>query len=125
LVTGAVTRESVKKALDNGITADQIISYLMTHAHPQMRKNNPLLPITVQDQIRLWEQEKNRVQITEGYLWKEFTAASDYELVVTQARLLECVIWDSPTSRMFFVTPEGHASCRDFVKRKQEEGQFR
>ena len=54
-----VSRDSVKKALANGITADQvrravmlqaavplirkielqIISYLTTHAHPQMRKN--------------------------------------------------------------------------------------
>ncbi|THH04433.1 hypothetical protein EW145_g5527 [Phellinidium pouzarii] len=39
LVVGSVTRESVKKALSNGITADQIIKYLTTHAHPQMRKN--------------------------------------------------------------------------------------
>lgn len=57
LIVGILTRESVKKALTNGITADQarshtfhltcqslipnvqIISYLTTHAHPQMRKN--------------------------------------------------------------------------------------
>jgi transcription initiation factor TFIIH subunit 4 len=58
LVVGSITRESVKKALDNGISAEQvrlswllfiissiptnfgqIISYLTTHAHPQMHKN--------------------------------------------------------------------------------------
>lgn len=58
LVVGTVTRDSVKKALSNGITADQvrhsqtlfvayllitfvaqIIKYLTAHAHPQMRKN--------------------------------------------------------------------------------------
>lgn len=64
LVIGTITRDSVKKALANGITADQvgrpipsadgevelivfvaqIIKYLSAHAHPQMRKNvrNPL-----------------------------------------------------------------------------------
>ena len=107
LVVGQITRDSVKKALTNGITADQvrapehhilgaslpmavkIISYLITHAHPQMRKNvrppaplaipaepvlnasllfqKPLLPVTVQDQIRLWELEKNRVKSQEGH----------------------------------------------------------
>ncbi|KAG9001428.1 RNA polymerase II transcription factor B 52 kDa subunit [Tulasnella sp. JGI-2019a] len=118
LVTGAITRESVKKALDNGINADQIISYLVTHAHPQMRKNNPLLPITVQDQIRLWEQEKNRVQITEGYLWKEFHGFEDYDLVVDHARALGCLIWANRPSKMFFVTPEGHASCKDLVNKR-------
>ncbi|KAF8713530.1 hypothetical protein AX14_012955, partial [Amanita brunnescens Koide BX004] len=65
LVVGSITRDSVKKALMNGITADQIISYLITHAHPQMRKNNPLIPVTVQDQIRLWELEKNRLRSDE------------------------------------------------------------
>jgi hypothetical protein len=57
LVVGQITRESVKRALQSGISAEQvgaqvvqhlsslkpmlakIISYLSTHAHPQMRKN--------------------------------------------------------------------------------------
>jgi len=54
LIVGILTRESVKKALTNGITADQvnlsleiqamtdkvqILSYLVTHSHPQMRKH--------------------------------------------------------------------------------------
>jgi hypothetical protein len=89
LVVGNITRESVRRALANGISADQIISFLITHAHPQMRRNvsvsvtlcrdrltkypmgcvglqNPLLPVTVQDQIRLWELERNRVKSQEG-----------------------------------------------------------
>jgi transcription initiation factor TFIIH subunit 4 len=66
LVVGAITRDSVRKALLSGITADQIISYLTTYAHPQMRKNKPLLPVTVQDQIRLWELERNRIKAQDG-----------------------------------------------------------
>lgn len=38
MVSGVITRESVRNAFVNGISADQIISYLQTHAHPQMRK---------------------------------------------------------------------------------------
>lgn len=38
MVVGQLTRESVKSALNKGITADQIISYFTAHAHPQMRK---------------------------------------------------------------------------------------
>lgn len=37
MVCGQITRESIRKALLNGITADQIIRFLETHAHPQMR----------------------------------------------------------------------------------------
>lgn len=84
LVTGVITRDSVKRGLGNGITAnqvsfecgsargetlmqdEQIISYLSSRAHPQMRKGKSLLPTTVVDQIRLWEQEGQRVQSADG-----------------------------------------------------------
>lgn len=39
LIVGRLERDTVKDAMKNGITANQIISYLMTHAHPQMHKN--------------------------------------------------------------------------------------
>ena len=37
MVCGQITRESIRSALYNGITADQIIKFLETHAHPQMK----------------------------------------------------------------------------------------
>ncbi|EDK45100.1 TFIIH basal transcription factor complex subunit 2 [Lodderomyces elongisporus NRRL YB-4239] len=37
MICGQITRESIRNALYNGITADQIIKFLETHAHPQMR----------------------------------------------------------------------------------------
>lgn len=37
MVCGQLTRESVRSALQNGITAEQLIKFLETHAHPQMR----------------------------------------------------------------------------------------
>ncbi|GBE88578.1 RNA polymerase II transcription factor B subunit 2 [Sparassis crispa] len=118
LVIGAITRESVKKALANGITADQIISYLTTHAHPQMRKNNPLLPVTVQDQIRLWELEKNRVNSEEGYLYTAFASQADYEYVLNYAKQLDVVLWESPARRCFFGSLNGHANIRGFIERR-------
>jgi len=37
MVVGSIERGSVSKAFVNGITADQILRYLETHAHVQMR----------------------------------------------------------------------------------------
>lgn len=37
MVCGQVTRELIRKALYNGITSTQIIKFLETHAHPQMK----------------------------------------------------------------------------------------
>ncbi|KAI0951367.1 hypothetical protein AcW1_008425 [Taiwanofungus camphoratus] len=118
LVIGAITRESVKKALANGITADQIITYLTTHAHPQMHKNKPLLPVTVQDQVRLWELEKNRVKSEEGYLYTAFASQADYEYVLNYAKQLDVVLWENPSRRCFFGSLDGHANIRGFIERR-------
>jgi len=117
LVVGSITRESVKRALANGIMADQIISYLTTHAHPQMRKNKPVIPVTVQDQIRLWELEKNRLKSEEGYLYTAFASQTDYEYVLKYAKELDVVIWENAAKRCFFATLEGHENIRGFIER--------
>jgi len=121
-VVGSITRESVRKALVNGITADQIISYLTTYAHPQMRKNKPLLPVTVQDQIRLWELERNRIKTQEGFLYTAFASQADYEYVLNYARQLDVVLWDNAAKRCFFGSVEGHANIRGFIERRTGGG---
>ncbi|EIN03954.1 transcription factor Tfb2 [Punctularia strigosozonata HHB-11173 SS5] len=121
LVVGQITRESVKRALQSGISAEQIISYLSTHAHPQMRKNNPLIPVTVQDQIRLWELEKNRLKSQEGFLYTEFASQGDYEYVLNYARELNVVLWENPVKRCFFGSMEGHANIRGFIERRKAQ----
>jgi len=120
-VVGMVTRESIKRALANGIKAEQIISYLSSHAHPQMRKQNPLLPPTVVDQIRLWELEKNRIRSQEGFLYEDFRSTEDFELVLGEARKLQIVLWERPETRKFFVTSEGHNMVKEFIKRRMQK----
>jgi hypothetical protein len=44
LVTGKITRQSIRRAVQMGITVDQIISYLSTHAHLQIRKHTAFSP---------------------------------------------------------------------------------
>ncbi|KAJ1300071.1 hypothetical protein OPQ81_002553 [Rhizoctonia solani] len=118
LVVGHITRDSVKRALAKGISAEQIISYLETHAHPQMRRQNPLLPVTVQDQIRLWEMEQNRVQEAEGYLYTEFGSQADYELVLRYAKEMNLVLYENARDRQFFAKADGHALIRQYIERR-------
>ncbi|XP_066064807.1 general transcription factor IIH subunit 4 isoform X4 [Chamaea fasciata] len=66
LVVAQVTRDSVQAAIANGITADQIIHFLRTRAHPAMAKQTPVLPPTITDQIRLWELERDRLRFSDG-----------------------------------------------------------
>ncbi|KAJ5096198.1 Transcription factor Tfb2 [Penicillium alfredii] len=117
LVTGKITRQSVRRAIELGITADQIISYLLSHAHPQLRKHNAahatsntagippsILPPTVTDQIRLWQLERDRLRATAGFLFKDFTTMAEYQAPCQYAAEIGVLVWKSDRKRMFFVT---------------------
>ena len=104
MVAGKITRESIRRAVSMGITSDQIISYLTTHAHPQMAKNQLILPPTVVDQIRLWQLEGDRMKATPGYLFKEFHTQADYEAPCKYAEEIGVLVWKHDGKRVFFVT---------------------
>lgn len=77
-----------------------------------MRKRETILPTTVVDQIRLWEQEGNRVKASDGFLYDDFSATSDFELVRDYAKQLEVLLWELPSRRKLFVTTDGHSQVR-------------
>ncbi|KAJ4378063.1 RNA polymerase II transcription factor B 52 kDa subunit [Neocucurbitaria cava] len=118
LVSGKLTKESVHKAVQSGITSAQIISYLTTYAHPQMQKNVPYIPPTVMDQIRLWEYEGERVEVTMGYLMREFGSEAEYRDVLGYADALGVLVWQKDESRCFFVSHVEQISA--YLKKKKE-----
>ncbi|ORX90725.1 transcription factor TFIIH subunit p52/Tfb2 [Clohesyomyces aquaticus] len=103
LVSGKLTKQSITRAVKLGISSSQILSYLTANAHPQMQKNNPVLPPTVMDQIRLWEYEGERVEPTNGYLMKEFASDHEYKDLVAYAESLGVLVWKNEGRRMLFV----------------------
>lgn len=120
MVTGQITRESIRNALANGIMAEQIITYLTVHAHPQMKKADPILPPTVVDQIKLWQLEMDRITASPGYLYTNFSTFDEYSVIVSYATELGVVLWHNSTRRQFFVTDEGHHQVLEFVRRKSD-----
>ncbi|KAL9615309.1 MAG: hypothetical protein Q9167_000280 [Letrouitia subvulpina] len=119
MVAGKITRESIRRAVDIGITSDQIISFLTTHAHPQMRKNNPVLPVTVVDQIKLWQMEGDRMKATVGFLFKDFLTPAEFEDPCKYAEEIGVLVWKDEPRRMFFVTK--HEQIAAFLKRGKEK----
>ncbi|EXJ85748.1 hypothetical protein A1O1_06116 [Capronia coronata CBS 617.96] len=117
LVTGKMSKSSVQRAIQAGITADQIISYLTSHAHPQMRRHAqaeqarnsdpnlvvPILPATILDQIHLWQLERDRMTTTPGFLLKDFPNHADYEAPCRYADEIGVLVWKNDKKRMFFV----------------------
>lgn len=88
-IAGFITRDSVRMAFKNGITAKQITHYLTMHAHPNMHLANrtTIIPSTIIDQIFLWEQERNRLTFQEGYLYSQFNSQPDYEALRKYAKV--------------------------------------
>ena len=114
MIAGKITRDSVRRAVAQGITADHIISFLDTHAHPQMRKTNPVLPPTVVDQIRLWQIEGERMKTTQGYLFREFEDWQEYDRTVKYAKDIGVLEWKNDSKWLFFV--HKHEQLASFVK---------
>jgi transcription initiation factor TFIIH subunit 4 len=122
LITGKMTKGSIQRAILRGITAEQIISYLSAHAHPQMRKRAqaeqallrarnvdqgravPVIPPTILDQIHLWEIERERMTATVGFLMKDFDKDEEYKSVVRYADEIGVLVWKSDRKRNFFVS---------------------
>lgn len=50
MVFAYMSRRSVRRALLKGISAEQLVSFLTQHCHPQMYKQNPVVPRTISDQ---------------------------------------------------------------------------
>eukprot|EP00005_Dracoamoeba_jomungandri_P012940 CAMPEP_0174274416 /NCGR_PEP_ID=MMETSP0439-20130205/57916_1 /TAXON_ID=0 /ORGANISM="Stereomyxa ramosa, Strain Chinc5" /LENGTH=320 /DNA_ID=CAMNT_0015366167 /DNA_START=485 /DNA_END=1444 /DNA_ORIENTATION=+ len=103
LVVGSITRESVREALINGISAQQILDFLEQNAHPETKRRSlesikngtyvPVLPETIADEIRLWESERNRVSYAQGVLYDYFPSQEVFEKVETYAKDVGVYIW--------------------------------
>ncbi|EFQ34554.1 transcription factor tfb2 [Colletotrichum graminicola M1.001] len=125
MVSGRLTRNSIRNAVERGITADQIISYLAAHAHEQMHRmaaarSRPILPPTVIDQIRLWQLETERMTTTSGFLFRDFDSPREYDDIAGYAAEIGVLVWRNDKLGMFFASK--HEQIRDYLKlRKKAE----
>ncbi|KAJ1667607.1 RNA polymerase II transcription factor B 52 kDa subunit [Coemansia sp. RSA 1813] len=118
-VTGALTRESIRSAISHGITADQIITFLTTNAHPQMHGKMPVLPMTVTDQVRLWERERNRLHPVHAHFYKDFNHKSEFERVFRYAQDIGVILWANTEKMQLVVTRAGHAKIVEIVRNQR------
>jgi transcription initiation factor TFIIH subunit 4 len=131
MVHGQLTAESIGKALNCGITADQIIDYLQLNAHASLYKSAAQLkdgtgsdsvpfngvPFTVVDQIRLWELDRKRLRTRPGFMYQQFLSEADYNAALNEAKTLGAVLYAKPGNRVLVVTEESHAHMREFLKK--------
>ncbi|CAJ0935902.1 unnamed protein product, partial [Mesorhabditis belari] len=116
-----LTRESVRKALQVGITAKQIIIFLRMNSHANVvTKNGPLhcVPITVAEQIQLWEEERRRLKFQDAVLYSGFDSAREYEGVKQYAEENEILLHSNEAHNQMVavVSEEGHEKVKEWWK---------
>ncbi|CAM6085516.1 unnamed protein product [Calypogeia fissa] len=125
LVVGSLTKESVSTAFASGISSDQIVSFLSKHAHPHAANKTPVVPETVTDQIRLWENDRNRVQMAPAYVYKDFSSAETFEAVLQFAKDIGGLLWQDASTQKLVVMTEKHEEMRNFIRRQSTQPQRR
>ncbi|PIO67946.1 hypothetical protein TELCIR_10288 [Teladorsagia circumcincta] len=102
-----------------GITASQIISFLRANAHQQcISTGGPLncLPVTVSDQIRLWEDERRRLTFTDATLYSTFEGDSEFIGVRDFSMREGILLWADSDKKLVIVSDEGHEKVRGWWK---------
>lgn len=80
------------------------------------------LPPTVVDQIKLWENERNRFTFTEGVAYNQFLSQSDFITLRDYAQSINVLMWQQEAKRTMVVTKNGHDDVKKFWKRYQKGG---
>lgn len=80
------------------------------------------LPPTVVDQIKLWENERNRFTFTEGVAYNQFLSSGDFITLRDYAQSINVLMWQNETKRTMVVTKNGHDDVKKFWKRYQKGG---
>jgi len=119
LIVGAITKESIYGAFENGITAEQIISFLKQNAHPRVADKIPAVPENVTDQIRLWETDRNRVEMIPSHLYEDFPSKEWFEQCCDHARDHGYLLWEDSRRMRLIVRGEFHPEMREFLRRQR------
>ncbi|KMZ72824.1 General transcription factor IIH subunit [Zostera marina] len=119
LIVCLINKESLYYAFENGISAAQIISFLHDNAHPRIVQKIPRVPENVTDQIRLWENDRNRVEMTHSHLYEDFPSRDVFEAACDYARELGGLLWRDSKKMFFIVNGDAHQDMRDFLRRQK------
>ncbi|XP_052182733.1 general transcription and DNA repair factor IIH subunit TFB2 isoform X2 [Diospyros lotus] len=95
LIVSGITKESLYTAFENGIMAEQIISFLQQNAHPRVAERIPTVPENVTDQ-------------------EVFEAACDF------AREYGGCLWEDPKKMRLVVKAEMHMHMREFLRSQRQ-----
>lgn len=75
------------------------------------------LPPTVIDQIKLWENERNRFSFIDGVVYNQFLSEVDFMTLRDYAQSIEVLLWQNERTRTMVVKKTGHEDVKKHWKR--------
>ncbi|CAD5221589.1 unnamed protein product [Bursaphelenchus okinawaensis] len=127
MAVGVMTRDTVRQALQRGITARQITQYLRANSHPRAVETHGqyhCVPPTVVDQIHLWEEERERLQCQDCAVYSMFDSDEQYEQLKNFSTDRGFLLYGDDIQRVIVVTTEGHELVREWYHSLNENRHF-
>jgi len=116
MIVAQMTRDSVMRSAEYGITAKQMLHYLNASCHPSCKKNLHPIPQVVSDNVHLWCEERNRMKFNEGTLYNQFLTQDDFEILRDYAKEMGVLIWENEEKRFMVVTTDSHDDIKRYYK---------
>ncbi|KAF9764623.1 General transcription factor IIH subunit 4 [Nosema granulosis] len=110
LIKAMITEESVNRAFEKGVTSSQIIHFLNASLYFGD------LPITISNQIKIWESKRNRVQINNGFLYSNFLNLIDFQKVLKFSTDKNCIVDKDIEKRVLVIKPEFNDIVKEYMK---------
>ncbi|KAL2240720.1 UNVERIFIED_CONTAM: General transcription and DNA repair factor IIH subunit TFB2 [Sesamum indicum] len=98
----------------------QIISFLQQNAHPRVAERTPSVPENVTDQIRLWEADLNRVEMTPAHFIDEFPSRDVFDAACDFAREYGGLLWENSKKMRLVVKAEIFVQLKEFIRRQKQ-----
>ncbi|KAI3382882.1 hypothetical protein SNEBB_003566 [Seison nebaliae] len=116
-VVGVLTRSSVNRAFDNGITPAQIINCLTVNCHEKVANDKPVVPSIISDQIHLWGKERCRFQFNDCYKYSiDEQQAHCYISLRDFARASGFLLMSDDDKKTMFVKADAHDAVKTYYK---------
>jgi len=115
-----ITRDSIRSAFRLGVTAEQILRFLLIHAHPMLRSGgHQLVPTNVRDQILLWDRERWRVVIDEVWV-HQCRDVAEFAAICQYASDSDALAWGAAHTNKLFIHWSKHSRIQNHIRKYRQ-----
>lgn len=122
MALGTITRASAKEAFRMGISAAQIAHFLATHAPERLQNRQLVVPENVNDQLYIWENEKNKVVAESATMVDLAEVLAGDKLALAFESLIgfclreKLLLWSDSEKGRFALRSEGYPALVSFAQ---------